>query len=181
MHLISHPSPPPILNKIVLTQIEQIYSKIRQLIHKTIRWEGTTGQLRNIESLTNLIRFLMFSPGFIMYFYYGIKHSSLEEANAPENVDDGVIGGGMAGNIELTVTDHQQVQQKLYVTPDRSIYEGQQLDAFGQPVFGSTNFGGTPNQQQQQQQQPRQQAADRIDQTTSNLFIDQESFPTWDD
>lgn len=124
--------------------------------------------------------------GFIMYFYYGIKHSSLEEANASENIDDGVVGG-TAGNIELTVTDHQrqQIQENLYITPDRNIYEGQQLDAFGQPVFGSTNFGGTLNQhvsQQQQQQQRRQQAVNRIDQTTTNnLFIDQENFPTWDD
>lgn len=116
-----------------------------------------------------------------MYFYYGIKHSSLEEANVSENVDDGVVSG-TAGNIELTVTDHQQVQQKLYVTPDRSIYEGQQLDVFGQPVFGNTNFGGTPNQHaahQLQQQHQRQQAAGQT--TTANLFIEQENFPTWDD
>lgn len=120
-----------------------------------------------------------------MYFYYGIKHSSLEEANESENVDD-IVVGGTAGNIELTVTDHRQ--QKHYVTPDRSIYEGQQLDAFGQPVFGSTNFGGTPNQlhggyQQQRQQQQQQQPAGRTDQTTTGkpLFIDQDSFPTWDD
>lgn len=128
-----------------------------------------------------------------MYFNYGIKHSSLEEANASENVDD-IVVGGTAGNIELTVTDHHRQPQKQY-TSDRSIYESQQLDAFGQPVFGSTNFGGTPNQQQQQQQQQhigigggfqqRQTASGhRIDQTastTTTLFIDQESFPTWDD
>ncbi|KMQ89152.1 putative cationic amino acid transporter-like isoform 2 protein, partial [Lasius niger] len=144
-------------------------------------------------SILTLVRFTVWMIlGFIMYFHYGIKHSSLEEANASENVDD-IVVGGTAGNIELTVTDHSQRQaQKQYTTPDRSIYESTQLDAFGQPVFGSTNFGGTPNQQQQQQQhigtggghQQRQTASGhRIDQTASGktLFIDQESFPSWDD
>lgn len=145
-------------------------------------------------SILTLVRFTVWMTlGFIMYFNYGIKHSSLEEANASENVDD-IVVGGTAGNIELTVTDHHQRQaQKQYATPDHSIYESQQLDAFGQPVFGSTNFGGTPNQQQQQQQhigigggyQQRQTASGhRIDQTastTATLFIDQESFPTWED
>ncbi|XP_072757701.1 solute carrier family 7 member 14 [Anoplolepis gracilipes] len=143
-------------------------------------------------SILTLVRFTVWMTlGFIMYFYYGIKNSSLEEANASENVDD-VVVGGTAGNIELTVTDHHQRQaQKQYATPDRSIYESQQLDAFGQPVFGSTNFGGTPNQQQQQQQhigggyQQRQTASGhRIDQTastTTTLFIDQDNFPSWDD
>lgn len=127
-----------------------------------------------------------------MYFQYGIKNSSLEEANAPENVDD-IVVGGTAGNIELTVTDHHQRQQQKPYTPDRSIYEGQQLDVFGQPVFGSTNFGGTPNQQQhigiggQQRQAGSAGCGRRIDQTASTttgkkaLFIDQNSFPTWDD
>lgn len=126
-----------------------------------------------------------------MYFQYGIKNSSLEEANASENVDDIVVGSSAGGNIELTVTDHhhQRQQQKQY-TPDRSIYEGQQLDAFGQPVFGSTNFGGTPNQHiggHQQRQAGAATSGRRIDQTAStttgkkNLFIDQDSFPTWDD
>ncbi|XP_017761641.1 PREDICTED: cationic amino acid transporter 2-like [Eufriesea mexicana] len=118
--------------------------------------------------------------GSLMYFYYGIKHSSLEEGNTSENVEETVS----AGNIELTVTDmqKQQKQQKQpkqqqqqqpqhpasHATTDRSIYEGQQLDAFGQPVFGSTNFGGTPSQRP-------------VTTGQSSLFVDQESFPTWDD
>ncbi|XP_011865605.1 PREDICTED: cationic amino acid transporter 2 [Vollenhovia emeryi] len=144
-------------------------------------------------SILTLVRFTVWMIlGFIMYFQYGIKNSSLEEANASENVDDIVVGGGTAGNIELTVTDHHQRQQQKPYTPDRSIYEGQQLDAFGQPVFGSTNFGGTPNQQQhisigghqQQRQAGTAGSGRRIDQTAStgkNLFIDQDSFPSWDD
>ncbi|TGZ37941.1 solute carrier family 7 member 14 [Temnothorax longispinosus] len=142
-------------------------------------------------SILTLVRFTVWMTlGFIMYFQYGIKNSSLEEANASENVDD-IVVGGTAGNIELTVTDHHRQQQKQY-TPDRSIYEGQQLDAFGQPVFGSTNFGGTPNQQQhisigghQQRQAGTAESGRRIDQTASttgkHLFIDQDSFPSWDD
>lgn len=105
-----------------------------------------------------------------MYFYYGIKHSTLEEGNVSENLEETVS----AGNIELTVTDMQKQQQQQqqmhpsYTTTDRSIYESQQLDAFGQPVFGSTNFGGTPSQRP-------------VTSGQSSLFIDQESFPTWDD
>ncbi|XP_028049258.1 cationic amino acid transporter 2 [Monomorium pharaonis] len=140
-------------------------------------------------SILTLVRFTVWMIlGFIMYFQYGIKNSSLEEASASENIDD-MVGGGTAGNIELTVTDHQRQQQKQQYTPDRSIYESQQLDAFGQPVFGSTNFGGTPNISVDGYQQQRQGTAGsgrRIDQTAStttgrNLFIDQDSFPTWDD
>ncbi|KAL0099886.1 hypothetical protein PUN28_019961 [Cardiocondyla obscurior] len=144
-------------------------------------------------SILTLVRFTVWMIlGFIMYFQYGIKNSSLEEANASENVDDVVITE-TAGNIELTVTDHHRQQQKSY-TPDRSIYESQQLDVFGQPVFGSTNFGGTPSQQQfigigshqQQRQAGTAESGRHIDQTASaksgkNLFIDQDSFPTWDD
>ncbi|XP_076758351.1 solute carrier family 7 member 14 [Xylocopa sonorina] len=122
-------------------------------------------------SILTLVRFTVWMIlGFIMYFYYGIKHSSLEEGNVTENLEENVS----AGNIELTVTDTQKQQQQQthpspFATTDRSIYEGQQLDAFGQPVFGSTNFGGTPSQR----------PATGAGQTT--LFIDQESFPTWDD
>ncbi|KYN05322.1 PREDICTED: cationic amino acid transporter 2 [Cyphomyrmex costatus] len=144
-------------------------------------------------SILTLVRFTVWMTlGFIMYFQYGIKNSSLEEANASENVDD-IVVGGTAGNIELTVTDHHQRQQQKQYSPDHSIYESQQLDAFGQPIFGSTNFGGTPNQQQhigigghQQRQTGAAGSGRRIDQTAStttgkNLFIDQDSFPTWDD
>ena len=100
-----------------------------------------------------------------MYFYYGIKHSSLEEGSKSENLDDGVAGS--AGNIELTVTEPSKPQPS-YPAQDRNIYEGQQLDAFGQPVFGSTNFGGTPNQNAPHTQE-------------RTLFVHQDSFPTWDD
>ncbi|XP_051162652.1 probable cationic amino acid transporter isoform X1 [Leptopilina boulardi] len=117
-------------------------------------------------SVLTLVRFTIWMTlGFIMYFYYGIKHSSLEEGNKTDSMDDG--GAETAGNIELTVTEHTKPQSS-YPVQDRNIYEGQQLDVFGQPVFGSTNFGGTPNHNASQSQ-------------TRNLFIPQDSFPTWDD
>lgn len=48
-------------------------------------------------SILTLVRFTIWMTlGFIMYFYYGIKNSSLEE---------GVDGDQ---NIELTVTDHEK-------------------------------------------------------------------------
>lgn len=48
-------------------------------------------------SILTLVRFTVWmSLGFIMYFYYGIKHSTLEEQGD--------------NNIELTVTDHEQQQ-----------------------------------------------------------------------
>ncbi|CAK9818112.1 Probable cationic amino acid transporter [Anthophora plagiata] len=125
-------------------------------------------------SILTLVRFTVWMIlGFIMYFYYGIKHSSLEEGSASENQDEGVS----AGNIELTVTDPQrqqpqQPQTTEYATTDHSIYEGQQLDAFGQPVFGSTNFGGTPSQRP---------VANSNNSGGQSLFIAQDSFPTWDD
>ncbi|KAG7212528.1 hypothetical protein KM043_012836 [Ampulex compressa] len=123
-------------------------------------------------SILTLVRFTVWMIlGFIMYFYYGIKHSSLEEGNATENLEESATAGA-AGNIELTVTDHQRQHQTSYATPDRSIYEGSQLDAFGQPVFGSTNFGGTPSNHSSNQPQA---AAGKP------LFVEQESFPTWDD
>ncbi|XP_033223446.1 probable cationic amino acid transporter [Belonocnema kinseyi] len=114
-------------------------------------------------SVLTLVRFTIWMIlGFLMYFYYGIKHSSLEEASKSENLDDAVAGS--AGNIELTVTE----PSKFYPAQDRNIYEGQQLDVFGQPIFGSTNFGGTPSQNAAQTQERA-------------LFVKQESFPTWDD
>lgn len=48
-------------------------------------------------SILTLVRFTIWMTlGFIMYFYYGIKNSSLEE------------GVDSDQNIELTVTDHEK-------------------------------------------------------------------------
>lgn len=51
-------------------------------------------------SILTLVRFTIWMTlGFLMYFYYGIKHSSLEEP-LPDNT------------IELTVTEHDQRNQE---------------------------------------------------------------------
>ena len=102
-----------------------------------------------------------------MYFYYGIKHSSLEECNS-----DCVDIGENAGNIELTITEHSTSSQpQEYLSQDRHIYETHQLDAFGQPVFGNMNFGGSPNIA----------SSDKTQSQSKPLFVPQDSFPTWDD
>ncbi|OXU17780.1 hypothetical protein TSAR_003303 [Trichomalopsis sarcophagae] len=126
-------------------------------------------------SILTLVRFTVWMTlGFMMYFYYGIKHSSLEEVNAEAGAETSA-----GGNIELTVTDpsksshHPQPASSPYATSDRSIYEGQQLDAFGQPVFGSTNFGGTPSSHQQQ--------SGTSGTSGTPLFVPPDSFPSWDD
>ncbi|XP_043504240.1 cationic amino acid transporter 2 isoform X1 [Polistes fuscatus] len=128
-------------------------------------------------SILTLVRFTVWMIlGFIMYFYYGIKHSSLEERNVQGNTDE-VVNECATGNIELTVTDQQRHpphnQQTAFTNVDSNIYGGQQLDAFGQPVFGSTNFGGTPTNytNQSHSQSP----------SSTALFVQQENFPTWDD
>lgn len=47
-------------------------------------------------SILTLVRFTIWMTlGFIMYFYYGIKNSTLEEGEGDQN-------------IELTVTDHEK-------------------------------------------------------------------------
>ncbi|XP_011499118.1 PREDICTED: probable cationic amino acid transporter [Ceratosolen solmsi marchali] len=123
-------------------------------------------------SILTLVRFTVWMTlGFLMYFYYGIKNSSLKESNE----DSGMESSG-AGNIELTVTQPTKPSMQAkspqppcstsYITtPDRSIYEGQQLDSFDMPVFGSTSFGGISTQKSSEK----------------TLFVSQDSFPTWDD
>ncbi|XP_058792724.1 probable cationic amino acid transporter isoform X2 [Phymastichus coffea] len=124
-------------------------------------------------SILTLVRFTLWMVlGFAMYFKYGIKNSSLERGGADREA--GAAGAAEAaepsgGTIELKVTDVNRAQAAAsssspYAASDRSIYEGEQLDAFGQPVFGSTSFGGAA-------------AATG----SSSLFVAQDSFPTWDD
>lgn len=118
-----------------------------------------------------------------MYFYYGIKHSSLEEqsfSDGPQH-DGTAESSCVAGNIELRVTEAASNSQRLghHRTQDRvrNIYEDQQqLDVFGQPIFGSTNFGGTPNRHNVQVQQQQQQSANN-----AALFVETANFPSWDD
>lgn len=118
-----------------------------------------------------------------MYFRYGIKNSTLQrEADDNDHHPD----NDNAGNIELKITDHtisSSPSHRYVNNQDRSIYEGQQLDAFGQPVFGCTNFGGSPIQATNRTIAPTiTTTTTTTTRTTTNpLFIPQDSLPTWDD
>lgn len=115
-----------------------------------------------------------------MYFYYGIKHSTLEDQESSDHAADNGGSDSAGGNIELKVTDHQKPSSFTYSVPgaDRGYYEGQKLDAFGQPVFGSTNFGGTPSHVTNSN--PKDQSASTTGEAKV-LFIAEQAFPTWDD
>ncbi|XP_057330725.1 probable cationic amino acid transporter [Microplitis mediator] len=118
-------------------------------------------------SILTLVRFIVWMTlGFIMYFYYGIKNSTLEQ----KDPDDVINSNDNVGNIELKITDHAGVSpsHRHANGQDRSIYEGQQLDAFGQPVFGSTNFGGSNATAQSQAK-------------SQGFFVPEDNFPSWDD
>lgn len=68
-------------------------------------------------SILTLVRFTIWmSLGLIMYFYYGIKNSLLEEGSE-----------GDQNNIELTITDHEKPQgvytkKQEFTSPDQNIY-----------------------------------------------------------
>ncbi|KAK5646901.1 hypothetical protein RI129_005365 [Pyrocoelia pectoralis] len=147
-------------------------------------------------SILTLVRFTIWMTlGFIMYFYYGIKHSSLE--------------GDVDQNIELTVTDHEKMDKyspQPTFTPspvavgdyrqNQPTYEWDpnttwnQSNPWSQPINQSQ-----PNSQQYQMEQQyniesnntrsviSKPTTNNTNRTTgsSNLFIAEDSFPTWDD
>ncbi|XP_015519272.2 cationic amino acid transporter 2 [Neodiprion lecontei] len=127
-------------------------------------------------SILTLVRFTIWMIiGFAMYFYYGIKHSTLEEQECGEHAAES--GDSVGGNIELKVTEQQKASSFTFNSSqgtERGFYEGQQLDAFGQPVFGSTNFGGTPSHVAKTNPQGNAGEA-------NVLFVSEQAFPTWDD
>ncbi|KAJ8687734.1 hypothetical protein QAD02_023528 [Eretmocerus hayati] len=122
-------------------------------------------------SVLTLVRFTVWMTlGFIMYFKYGIKNSSLETESSADAAGTSEATG-KAGNIELTITQPQaKSSSSTYAHSDRSIYESQQLDAFGQPAFGNTSFGGEPSS-----------TVPASSSTKPSLFVHEDSFPTWDD
>ncbi|ERL87968.1 hypothetical protein D910_05356 [Dendroctonus ponderosae] len=135
-------------------------------------------------SKLTLVRFTIWmSLGFIMYFYYGIKNSTLEEHPDAE------------GNIELTVTDHEKNSfgNPSPYRPDQNIFQDQSTYSWNP----SMSWDHTPSwaMQQQPQQpntwgQPQYQVEQQYNVQTNNtssapgptLFVnDPTAFPTWDD
>ncbi|XP_017780061.1 PREDICTED: probable cationic amino acid transporter [Nicrophorus vespilloides] len=150
-------------------------------------------------SILTLIRFTIWmSFGFIMYFYYGIKNSTLEEGN------DG-------DHIELTVTDIEKPkfaqESQFNPTSDQNIYSQNQQQTYdwdpNQSWDSSNTWNAAPastNQQYQVEQQynvhtnntrsvinksnpsrPPPPAPTRQLSKDTNLFINESAFPTWDD
>ncbi|XP_022914356.1 solute carrier family 7 member 14 isoform X2 [Onthophagus taurus] len=90
-------------------------------------------------SVLTLVRFTIWMTlGFIMYFYYGIKNSTLQDGDSDQN-------------IELTVTD---IEKPKYTEPDQNIYSQNQMNyqwdpntAWSQDVNDSwTSSPAAPNQ-----------------------------------
>ncbi|KAK9888876.1 hypothetical protein WA026_001097 [Henosepilachna vigintioctopunctata] len=137
-------------------------------------------------SILTLVRFTIWMMlGLIMYFYYGIHHSTLEEAGSDQN-------------IELTVTDQEEPKRSESVnifSQDHSTYDWQpNMNWDHQPSWAQNNH--------QPQQPARFQLEQRYDvhtndtrsvlnrnvpppkapsSTKNDLFVDENLFPTWDD
>nr|CAD7263656.1 unnamed protein product [Timema shepardi] len=103
-------------------------------------------------SVLTLVRFTIWMTiGLGVYFYYGIKHSTLEEESANLESDN--------QNIELTLT------QDDAAAPQQNIYQQASPREFNTGITGTSTHA--------QQQQPPPAAPD--------LFIPPQAFPSWDD
>ncbi|XP_018319576.1 probable cationic amino acid transporter [Agrilus planipennis] len=155
-------------------------------------------------SYLTLVRFTIWMTlGFIMYFYYGIKHSTLEE------------GSEIDQNIELTVTDHgnsdkmnYQPQYTAATIPNYSTNQPQpvynnwdtswnQADPWSTTTQQWSGAPGTDQQFQVEQQYnmksntTRSVISDAAPQSHvsstggkgqgTSLFLSDNAFPTWDD
>ncbi|KAF5298316.1 hypothetical protein FQA39_LY11800 [Lamprigera yunnana] len=140
-------------------------------------------------SILTLVRFTIWMTlGFIMYFYYGIKHSALE--------------GDVDQNIELTVTDHEKVDQysqpKYSPSPvtvndysqSQPTYEWDPNTAWSQGGLWSDLNPPNPTQPTDQRSTPSHITRSVPNKPTThtaanpdarNLFISEDSFPSWDD
>ncbi|KAF7278993.1 hypothetical protein GWI33_007798 [Rhynchophorus ferrugineus] len=157
-------------------------------------------------SKLTLVRFTIWMTlGFIMYFYYGIKNSTLEEK---ADVD---------GNIELTVTEHEKTKfNNTAYKADQSIFQDQptydwnpnttwdHTPSWALPQQSQNNSWNQPQYQVEQQYNvetnntrsvinkgqglsrpappPKPPGGPTSSTSGSNLFInDPTAFPTWDD
>lgn len=156
-------------------------------------------------SILTLVRFTTWMTlGFIMYFYYGIKNSSLEEGSE-----------GDQNNIELTITDHEKPtkyshQEAYSPVPEQNIYSQNQSSYNWDPnstwdqadSWSQQNQWSQPTSQQYQVEQqynietnkpksvinkaapprPAPPPPNRTNSATnSNLFVNETAFPSWDD
>jgi cationic amino acid transporter 14 len=133
-------------------------------------------------SILTLVRFTIWMTlGFIMYFYYGIKNSTLEESFDGDQ------------NIELTVTEHEKPKFK---NSEQSIFSQDQPTYDWDPKIDWDHQPSWAQPTQTQQYQVEQQYNVETNNTRSvisrsnptnattgsNLFVsDPNAFPTWDD
>ncbi|KAJ3653235.1 hypothetical protein Zmor_012497 [Zophobas morio] len=128
-------------------------------------------------SILTLVRFTIWMTlGFIMYFYYGITNSTLEEGDGDQN-------------IELTVTDHEKPK---FNNTEPSIFSQEQPTYDWDPkvAWEPPSWAQQPTQQYQVEQQYNVETNNTRSvinrsnptSTSSSLFVsDPNAFPTWDD
>ncbi|XP_039279370.1 probable cationic amino acid transporter [Nilaparvata lugens] len=106
-------------------------------------------------SILTLVRFTVWMIiGLLVYFYYGIKHSSLEEEEDPQN-------------IELSVTTEKPPPAQQTVDSERETPAWDSA-SYHQPQQASSPYTSI--------QQPPSSGSNR-----APLFVSPQQFPTWDD
>ncbi|KAI7815696.1 cationic amino acid transporter [Rhyzopertha dominica] len=143
-------------------------------------------------SILTLVRFTIWMTlGFIMYFYYGIKNSILEEGSESDQ-----------NNIELTVTDHEKPKYSPQTqnATDQSIYRWDTNATWDDSAWSQANqnqWSQPSTQQYQVEQQYNIQTNNTRSviskpsrpnppsvpppTTTPGLFVSETAFPSWDD
>ncbi|XP_075213669.1 solute carrier family 7 member 14 [Lycorma delicatula] len=121
-------------------------------------------------SILTLVRFTIWMTiGLLVYFYYGIKHSSLEE-------DD-------AQNIELSVTRDISDSHQSAAASTKTHHPPQSETAHDN-YMSSTGWDDSYQPQSTgyvQPQPPQNQSNSTTDQSGNPLFVSPAQFPSWDD
>ncbi|XP_014228432.1 probable cationic amino acid transporter [Trichogramma pretiosum] len=151
-------------------------------------------------SILTLVRFtLWMTIGFLVYFYYGIKNSSLEVSQEDAGLEPGAAGG----NIELTITksprggksssssstgavkkqhhhhhhDSSATTTSTTTTKAEIVTHEPRMGSIGQAIFGTSLSGAGSSTSTTTQQQTQSSTGG----SSNPLFVPQDSFPTWDD
>ncbi|KAL7293261.1 hypothetical protein TKK_0013041 [Trichogramma kaykai] len=145
--------------------------------------------------------FLHFS--FLVYFYYGIKNSSLEVSQEDAGLEPGAAGG----NIELTITksprggkssslsstgvvkkqhhhhhhDSSATTTSTTTTKAEIVTHEPRMGSIGQAIFGTSLSGVGSSTSTTTTQQQQHQTQSSTGGSSNPLFVPQDSFPTWDD